>query len=163
MVRGEKEMYQHCFYETPVGIIIIEARGEVITGLEMSQENEVKALGINNENNVLREANKQLQEYFRGERKEFNLPLHLNGTEFQQKVWRALQEIPYGETRSYGEIAKAVGSPKGSRAVGGANNKNPVMIFVPCHRVIGANGALVGFGGGLSVKQYLLELEQKYK
>lgn len=156
-------MYQQCFYETPVGIIIIEARGEVITGLEMSQENEVKALGINNENNVLREANKQLQEYFRGERKEFNLPLHLNGTEFQQKVWSALQEIPYGETRSYGEIAKAVGSPKGSRAVGGANNKNPVMIFVPCHRVIGANGALVGFGGGLPVKQYLLELEQKYK
>lgn len=110
---------------------------------------------------VLEKAEWQLKEYFAGERKVFDLPLAPKGSEFQHKVWRALQEIPYGETRSYGQIAEAVGNPKASRAVGMANHRNPISIIVPCHRVIGADGRLVGFGGGLGVKEALLQLEKE--
>ncbi|MGE0473198.1 MAG: methylated-DNA--[protein]-cysteine S-methyltransferase [Nitrospirales bacterium] len=102
----------------------------------------------------------QLQEYFDGSRTRFQIPLNLQGTPFQRQVWQALQRIPYGRTVSYGDIAKKVGSPLASRAVGAANGQNPVSILVPCHRVIGANGKLVGYGGGLPIKQALLELEQ---
>lgn len=105
------------------------------------------------------EAVKQLNEYFSGERKTFDLPLDLIGTPFQLSVWSKLTEIPYGETRSYKQIATDIGSPKAVRAIGGANNKNPVPIIIPCHRVIGSNGSLVGYGGGLEKKQYLLHLE----
>ena len=101
----------------------------------------------------------QLREYFAGVRREFDIPTCGKGTDFQQKVWKALCEIPFGETRTYGQIAAAIGQPKASRAVGGACNKNPIMIVVPCHRVIGANGKLVGFGGGLALKKCLLRLE----
>ena len=110
---------------------------------------------------VLEKAERQLDEYFAGERKVFNLPLAPKGTEFQKKVWAALCDIPYGETRSYGEIAAAVGNPKASRAVGMANHRNPISIIVPCHRVIGADGRLVGFGGGLWIKEKLLKLEKE--
>lgn len=103
----------------------------------------------------------QLQEYLSGKRKSFEFPYELHGTPFQKKVWNALSEIPYGETRTYGEIAKAVGNPKACRAVGMANHNNPMTIVVPCHRVIGANGKLTGYGGGLDMKEYLLELEKK--
>ena len=92
--------------------------------------------------------------------KDFSLPLSPVGTKFQKRVWEALQSIPYGQTRSYGEIAAQIGNPKACRAVGGANNKNPIMIFIPCHRVIGADGSLVGFGGGLPAKRYMLDLEK---
>ena len=102
---------------------------------------------------------KQLQEYFDGARTHFQVNLDLKGTTFQRQVWKALQEIPYGRTTSYGAIAKQVGRPQASRAVGAANGQNPVSIIVPCHRVIGANGQLVGYGGGLPIKQALLELE----
>ena len=112
---------------------------------------------------LLKKAVKQLDEYFAGRRKEFNLPLSMKGTAFQKKVWAALQEIPYGETRSYGDIAKAIGKPKAARAVGMANNRNPVSIIVPCHRVIGSNGSLVGYGGGLKAKEFLLKLEGTLK
>ncbi len=101
----------------------------------------------------------QLNEYFRKERKQFELPIDLYGTPFQKLVWRKLLEIPYGEVRTYKEVAQAIGAPKAVRAVGGANNKNPVSIVVPCHRVIGSNGSLVGYGGGLHIKEYLLTLE----
>ena len=104
----------------------------------------------------------QLNEYFTGKRKDFDLPLAPSGTHFQQKVWAQLQKIPYGQTRSYKDIAQSVGSPKGFRAVGMANNKNPIAIVIPCHRVIGADGSLVGYGGGLDMKQSLLDLEKKY-
>lgn len=104
----------------------------------------------------------QLDEYFSGERKTFTIPLSAKGTSFQHLVWDALCTIPYGETRSYGEIAKQIGNPKASRAVGMANHNNPIGIIVPCHRVIGANGTLTGYAGGLDMKQYLLELEQQY-
>ena len=110
-------------------------------------------------NELVIEVKRQLNEYFRGERKKFDLPLALCGTPFQLKVWEALQTIPYGETRSYKEIAIQVGSPKGCRAVGMANNKNPIPIIIPCHRVVGGNGKLVGYAGGLDKKEYLLEVE----
>ena len=102
----------------------------------------------------------QLDEYFNGNRKKFDLPLVLHGTDFQISVWKALQDIPYGKTRSYGEIAARIGSPKASRAVGMANNRNPIVIIVPCHRVLGHNGSLTGFAGGLDLKQGLLDLEK---
>ena len=105
------------------------------------------------------EAIRQLDAYFAGELTEFDLPLRLDGTEFQRRVWEQLRRIPYGETRTYGELAEALGSPGASRAVGLANGKNPVTIIVPCHRVIGAGGSLTGYGGGLSRKQRLLAFE----
>lgn len=104
----------------------------------------------------------QVTEYWNGQRREFDFPYLLRGTEFQQKVWRALCAIPYGETRTYGEIAAAVGSPKAYRAVGMANHQNPILIAVPCHRVIGANGKLVGYGSGLDMKEALLQLEKEF-
>ncbi len=107
-------------------------------------------------------AKQQLGEYFLGTRKNFQLPLLPSGTPFQQKVWDALCTIPYGETRSYKDIALQIQNPKGCRAVGMANNRNPIIIVIPCHRVIGSNGALVGYAGGLGVKEWLLEHEKKY-
>ena len=101
----------------------------------------------------------ELQQYFAGNRREFNFPLDLRGTEFQLACWRALLEIPYGETRTYADIARAVGRPQGFRAVGMANNRNPIAIVVPCHRVIASDGTLCGYGGGLEIKRTLLELE----
>jgi methylated-DNA-[protein]-cysteine S-methyltransferase len=111
---------------------------------------------------ILREAAGQLKAYFAGELREFDLPLKLQGTPFQLAVWRALQDIPYGETTSYGELARRVGTPKGSRAVGLANGSNPIAIVVPCHRVIGSSGKLTGYGGGLDNKEILLALERKH-
>jgi methylated-DNA-[protein]-cysteine S-methyltransferase len=108
---------------------------------------------------LLKKAAAQLREYFGGKRTEFDLPLFYNGTEFQRKVWQALIEIPFGETRSYKEIAEAVGSPRACRAVGMANHRNPLAIFIPCHRVVEHNGGLGGYAGGLEMKQYLLDLE----
>ena len=102
-----------------------------------------------------------MEEYFAGQRKEFSLPLAPKGTEFQLRVWQALLQIPYGETRSYGELAAMVGNPKACRAVGGANHRNPLSILIPCHRVVGTGGSLTGYAGGLSVKEFLLKLESE--
>lgn len=110
---------------------------------------------------VFQETARQLDEYFAGKRREFSVPIRTQGTDFQEKVWAALRKIPYGETRTYGQIAAQVGNPKAGRAVGGANHNNPIMILTPCHRVIGADGSLTGFGGGLDVKEALLALEKK--
>ncbi len=110
---------------------------------------------------LLTEAKKQLDEYFAGKRKIFSLPLSFRGTSFQIRVWEALQTIPYGETWYYGQLAEAVGNPKACRAVGMANNRNPLPILIPCHRVIGKNGSLTGYGGGLDIKEKLLALEQR--
>jgi O-6-methylguanine DNA methyltransferase len=107
----------------------------------------------------LRTYTRELEEYFAGSRREFTFPLDLRGTEFQLACWRALQQIPYGETRTYADIARVVGRPLGFRAVGMANNRNPVAIVVPCHRVIASDGTLCGYGGGLDIKRKLLELE----
>ena len=104
---------------------------------------------------------KQLEEYFAGKRQVFDLPLDMQGTDFQKKVWQSLCDIPYGETRSYKQIAEQIGSPKACRAIGNANNANPISVIVPCHRVIGANGKLVGYAGGLDLKQELLNIEKQ--
>lgn len=111
----------------------------------------------------LDEVKTELAQYFAGERTDFSVPLDLYGTPFQKLVWQQLLTIPYGETRSYKDIAMAIDAPKAVRAIGGANHNNPVPIIVPCHRVIGSNGALVGYGGGLSIKEQLLELEQNHR
>jgi len=110
---------------------------------------------------LIEKAATQLKEYFAGKRTEFDLPLSLAGTDFQRSVWKALQEIPWGETRSYKDIAVRIGKPRATRAVGMANNRNPIPIIVPCHRVVGSDGSLTGYGGGLPVKQRLLELEKR--
>lgn len=112
---------------------------------------------------LLLAAKRQLEEYFAGARKEFSLPLAPVGTPFQKQCWQALCRIPYGETRTYGQQAAAVGRPKASRAVGGANHHNELLIFIPCHRVVGADGSLTGFGGGLDKKRFLLDLEARYR
>ncbi len=109
---------------------------------------------------ILEQAAREIGEYFEGKRRAFAVPTAAAGTPFQQAVWNALKEIPYGETRTYGEIARRIGHPRASRAVGQANNRNPLHIVVPCHRVIGASGALTGYAGGLAVKERLLELER---
>ncbi|CCQ94905.1 Methylated-DNA--protein-cysteine methyltransferase, constitutive [[Clostridium] ultunense Esp] len=109
----------------------------------------------------LADVKSQLEEYFRGNRKTFTLPLDLKGTPFQKAVWNALLEIPYGETRSYKQIALRLNMPRAVRAIGGANHDNPIPILVPCHRVIGSNGELIGYGGGLSIKEKLLHLERR--
>ena len=113
------------------------------------------------ETELIRETKRQLDEYFAGKRKDFDVPTRLNGTEFQKQVWLALRDIPYGKTASYKDIAAAVGCPKGYRAVGMANNRNPISIIYPCHRVVGSDGSLTGYGGGLDVKAKLLELERR--
>jgi methylated-DNA-[protein]-cysteine S-methyltransferase len=110
---------------------------------------------------VLVQTERQLNEYFAGRRKEFSLPLDIRGTPFQKHVWEALLAIPFGETRSYGQLAKQLGKPRATRAVGAANGRNPIPIIVPCHRVIGSSGRLTGFGGGLETKALLLRLEKK--
>ncbi len=147
-------------YETEIGTITLsESNGSL---LELSfNDLEVPNNYIIQETTLLHKASSQLKEYFSSNRKEFSLPLNPTGTPFQKKVWKALLSIPYGETKSYKDIAVLIGNPKASRAIGMANNKNPISIFIPCHRVIGSNGKLVGYGGGLSMKKYLLDLEKR--
>jgi methylated-DNA-[protein]-cysteine S-methyltransferase len=150
------------YYNTKIGRIGIEENGSAITKVYFINNDEQEEISEKNETALLKEAIKQLNEYFDGKRSSFDLQLQPQGTEFQNKVWKALIEIPFGETRSYGEIAKIIGNEKASRAVGMANNKNPIPIIVPCHRVIGANGKLVGYAGGLDIKEMLLNLEKNH-
>lgn len=148
---------------SPVGVLTLVARGTALVAVlwEHERENRVKLgpLIENNDHPILLETEKQLNEYFAGARTRFALELDFQGTDFQKQVWQALLDIPYGETRSYGQIAQALGNPKSVRAVGAANGKNPISIIAPCHRVIGATGALTGFAGGLDAKAFLLTLE----
>lgn len=150
------------YYDTEIGRIGIEENGTAITKVYFVNESVQEEIIENNETELLKETIRQLNEYFDGKLRKFSLPLAPQGTEFQKKVWNALKEIPCGETRSYGEIAKVIGNEKASRAVGMANNKNPIPIIIPCHRVIGANGKLVGYAGGLDIKEKLLKLEKTY-
>lgn len=146
------------FYEnTPVGRLCIGEEEGCITRVTWDQ---IPADAAEEETVLIAQCKKELDEFFAGKRKTFDLPLSPKGTEFQRKVWQALQEIPYGETRTYKEIADAAGSPKGFRAVGMANNKNPIAILIPCHRVIGSSGKLVGYAAGVEKKAWLLALEQ---
>ena len=143
--------------ETPIGPLTICSDGTAIKALRFGIWEETD----NPELPLLKQCAQQLQEYFAGERRQFDLPLAPDGTPFQRSVWQALCQIPYGETRSYGEIAAQVGNPKAARAVGMANNRNPIPILIPCHRVIGASGKLIGYAGGLGVKETLLCLESR--
>lgn len=152
-------MSEKKIYNSPVGRLLVELENGFLVGLDFADG--IQAEGKNgNESALLAKVSMQLDEYFRGARKNFDLPLNPAGTEFQRKVWDALLAIPYGETRTYREIAEAAGCPKGFRAVGMANNKNPIAIIIPCHRVIGSNGKLVGYASGLGRKEALLALER---
>lgn len=146
------------FYKSPLGCIKIEAEGDAITGLvfDDAYTGEYGMGGCA----VLQECTKQLDAYFAGELRIFNLPLTLRGTAFRQSVWAELLRVPYGETRSYRDVALALDKPGAVRAVGGANHHNPVSIIVPCHRIIGADGELTGYGGGLWRKEWLLRHEK---
>lgn len=150
--------------KSPVGVLTLIATEKGLAAIlwEDDKPNRVKvAIGeASNSHPDLVECENQLKEYFAGKRKEFSLRLDPIGTDFQKSVWKQLSKIPFGETRSYGELAKKLGNPKAGRAVGAANGKNPLSIVVPCHRVIGSNGKLTGFAGGLDNKEKLLKLEQ---
>lgn len=151
-----------CYLSSPIGILKLEADENGICSLEICRDENVEVT----EKPVcpiLKKAKEELAEYFSGKRKVFTVPVSIHGTDFQMKVWESLKKIPYGETRCYGEIANDIGNSKAARAVGMANNRNPVMIIVPCHRVIGKDGSMVGFGGGLAAKEYLLRLESAAK
>jgi len=147
------------FVETKIGPIGIAEEGQLLTHLFFRQEKSPEG-AVEKWTPFLRGVAKEIKEYLNGKRKIFDIPLKLYGTDFQLSVWDALLTIPYGETRSYRDVAEQIGNVKACRAVGMANHRNPVAIIVPCHRVIGANGSLTGFGGGLALKQQLLELEQ---
>lgn len=157
-------MYYYRTMPSPVGVLKIVGSDKGIAGILWEQERagrvpHLQAGLLEQEHPILTEAETQLTEYFSGTRTSFDLPLDLIGTDFNKKVWHALLTIPYGETRTYGQIAERIGAPTASRAVGTANGRNPVSIVAPCHRVIGANGTLTGFAGGLETKAYLLRLE----
>ncbi|WP_102146120.1 methylated-DNA--[protein]-cysteine S-methyltransferase [Mycobacterium hubeiense] len=148
--------------DSPVGpLTLVGQHGRLMHLRMVDQTYEPSRDGWEPDDDAFPDAVEQLTEYFAGERTEFDLALELVGTAFQRRVWAALQTIPYGETRSYGEIAKQIGSPGAFRAVGLANGHNPIGIIVPCHRVIGANGSLTGYGGGLDRKRALLDLEKQ--
>ena len=154
----------YCYLDTPIGELLLAGDDDALCLVgfpEGSMRRDPEPDWIYNEK-PFAVARQQLTEYFAGERREFDLPLKLNGTEFQMSVLRALQQIPYGETTSYAEIAERVGRPKAVRAVGAANGRNPIPIIVPCHRVIGSHGDLTGFGGGLDTKEALLRLEAEH-
>ena len=147
---------------SPVGELLLTTDGKALTGLYFENDDVSRAQASRADDHpIFKNTAKQLKEYFTGKRTEFDVPLNPTGTEFQLSVWRALSDIPYGQTISYGEQAKRIVKPTGSRAVGTANGRNPISIIVPCHRVIGANGSLTGYGGGLERKEMLLALESK--
>lgn len=147
------------FIATPVGRMALSEEAGVLILSSLTEKAPSSYIGEERDTPLLLRAEAQLQAYFAGERRAFDVPLGLRGTPFQRAVWQALREIPYGETRAYGQIAQRIGQPRACRAVGMANHRNRLLIFVPCHRVIGANGQMTGFGAGLPVKEYLLHLE----
>jgi methylated-DNA-[protein]-cysteine S-methyltransferase len=151
----------YCYFETPIGELLLAGEADALSMIGFpkgAMRRDPEQDWIYNEA-PFENVRTQLSEYFRGERRDFDLPLKLAGTEFQVSVLEALQQIPYGVTTSYGAIAKQIGRPKAMRAVGAANGRNPIPIIVPCHRVIGSGGDLTGFGGGLDTKEALLRLE----
>jgi methylated-DNA-[protein]-cysteine S-methyltransferase len=158
------EIMYYTRMESPVGELLIAVSEQGLARLEFARSNagNPPQSWIENQEKTAPYV-RELAEYFAGGRTEFSFPLDLRGTEFQKRCWGALLAIPYGETRSYADIARAVGSPRGFRAVGMANNRNPIAIVVPCHRVVASDGTLCGYGGGLEIKDYLLKLESKTK
>ncbi len=153
-------MREHAVVPSPVGPLTVVADDGVLVRLYLDPPGPDADLGLRDEGALTGVAG-QLGEYFRGEREAFDVPLRPVGSGFELAVWEQLTRIPYGETRSYGQVARAVGEPGGAQAVGLACGRNPLAVVVPCHRVVGADGALVGFGGGLPRKRFLLDLEQR--
>lgn len=153
---------QRAFYKSPLGCLELIEQNDCLTNLGFV---DTLPTGDNQErlSHLLIRVCRQLDEYFAGKRKKFDLPLDPRGTNFQQKVWLELQNIDYGTTKTYADIAASLNMPKACRAVGQANNKNPIAIIIPCHRVVGKSGKLVGYAAGLDIKQKLLELEKQYK
>lgn len=147
------------FIDSPIGILCISSEDYCVTGINFSKEKAVTP--TKNLTEITKKCERQLKEYFSGKRKKFDLKINPKGTEFQKRVWKELIKIPYGKTASYSEIAKRTGNVKAARAVGLANNRNPIAIIIPCHRVIGKNGSLTGYAGGLKKKKFLLEIESK--
>lgn len=149
--------------DSPIGELLVLGDEAKVRGLLMNGDGafDDRKLELTQDQEAFADTIKQLEQYFAGDRDTFELPLEPSGTEFQRAVWNALEQIPYGETRSYGEIAAQVGRPKAARAVGMANNRNPIAVIVPCHRVIGSGGALVGYAGGLERKIWLLDHERE--
>jgi len=172
IIKMEKpNQIEYALWNSPMGDILIAKSGDAVVRMILpakNRKNLIKVLkeafeGVNcvEDPSKLKNVIQELDAYFQGNRKTFTQTLaFLSGTPFQQSVWKALIEVPYGKTKTYGDIAKKVGRPKAFRAVGGANNANPIPIIIPCHRIIGSNGSLVGFGGGLDMKAKLLELER---
>ena len=169
-----EHLIERAEYHSPVGVLHLAATPQGICGLTFERDGEKKTVAFTEavtsdafsaqRQSHLSRAIAQLDEYFAGTRTDFDVALDIiTGTPFQRAVWEALSQIPYGKTWSYGQLAAAVGNPKAARAVGGANNKNPIAVIIPCHRVIGADGSLVGFGGGLDIKKRLLELEAQQR
>jgi methylated-DNA-[protein]-cysteine S-methyltransferase len=156
----------HLHYPSPVGRLKLVAseRGLMAILWENDDPKRVRLSETveDTHHTILRDTARQLEDYFAGRRRVFDLPLAFNGTDFQKQVWQALLAIPFGETRTYGQLAAQLGKPSASRAVGAANGKNPISIIAPCHRVIGGNGKLTGFAGGLEAKAYLLGLERRF-
>ena len=157
----------YMIYHFEIGDMVIGEENEKIVLIDFFKDIKVKKEIINSSKKIetkeIKKAYIELKEYLDGKRKVFDIPIKLNGTDFQKKVWEELLKIPYGETKSYLDIAKSIGNPKACRAVGMANNKNKIIIIVPCHRVIGSNKKLVGYAGGLDVKEKLLNLEKANK
>ena len=153
----------YTYHDTPIGSLLLAGQGDVLSLLGFAQGKMKRRheSGWQRDDAPFRDAMDQLNQYFTGELDTFDLRLAPAGTEFQRTVWQALLEIPYGETWSYGQLAKHIDRPKASRAVGAANGVNPIPIIIPCHRVIGSSGKLTGFGGGLETKEYLLGLESQ--
>ena len=150
----------YALYDSPLGTLTLVERDGAVAGLYMTEHRHMPAVEGSRDDTVLPGLQEQLTAYFARDLKEFDVPLSVAGTPFQLRVWAALTEIPYGDTWSYAELAQRLGSPKAVRAVGLANGKNPVSIVVPCHRVVGKDGSLTGYGGGLERKQRLLDLER---
>lgn len=150
-------------YKSPIGVIEIEGSDSAIYGINFAERDEIIHIPQQDTPKVLMECAKQLQEYFIGERHDFSFLYVVEGTDFQQAVWQALPTVSYGETASYKDIAVAINNEKAVRAVGSANGKNNISIVVPCHRIIGSNGTLTGYGGGMWRKEWLLQHEQTYK
>jgi methylated-DNA-[protein]-cysteine S-methyltransferase len=163
MTTAANETVLYTTLDSPVGELLLAGDGEVLRGLHFQEGRRPRAIGAEwtRAEEPFAVARDQLGEYFAGERNEFDLPAAVSGTPFQRRVWAALREIPYGETITYGELARRIGRPAASRAVGMANGRNPISIVVPCHRVIGADGGLTGYGGGVERKRFLLELEAR--
>lgn len=143
-------------FDSVIGRIVVEDDGSFITRVYVDNA----FIGSGDNSRLFIAVKTQLEEYFCGKRREFDIPIRLNGTEFQKAVWNALLTVPYGKTASYKDIAAMIGKPKAARAVGGANNKNPIIIIVPCHRILGANGGLTGYACGTDIKQTLLNIEK---